>query len=88
MEVGETNLALRLMGGAETASLYDDACANLARDVALNEQGSGREADASLIADDAAMQAACVAVVLALAAACAAAAFGLLRVSRPIQTMT
>lgn len=81
MERGETAAALTLMGGAEIAGLYDDARANLARDVALNEQGARRDADAALIAADAAMQAACVAVVLALTAACAAAAFGLLRVS-------
>ncbi|MCJ2098011.1 methyl-accepting chemotaxis protein [Methylobacterium sp. E-046] len=88
MEAGQQPAALKLMSGPETANLYDEARANLSRDVALNEQGARRDANAAMSEADAATLAAYVAVALALAAACAAAAFGLLRVSRPIQGMT
>ena len=88
MEAGQQPDALKLMSGPETANLYDEARANLSRDVTLNEQGARRDADTAMSEADAAMLAAYIAVALAVAAACAAAAFGLLRVSRPIQTMT
>ncbi|MCJ2048673.1 MCP four helix bundle domain-containing protein, partial [Methylobacterium sp. J-070] len=88
MEVGQQPAALKLMSAPETANLYDEARADLSRDVTLNEQGARRDADAAMSEADAATLAAYIAVALALAAACAAAAFGLLRVSRPIQTMT
>ncbi|MCJ2119265.1 methyl-accepting chemotaxis protein [Methylobacterium sp. J-001] len=88
MEAGQQPAALKLMSAPETANLYDEARADLSRDVTLNEQGARRDADAAMSEADAASLAAYIAVVLALAAACAAAAFGLLRVSRPIQTMT
>ncbi|MCJ2093052.1 methyl-accepting chemotaxis protein [Methylobacterium sp. J-072] len=88
MEAGQQPAALKLMSAPETANLYDEARADLSRDVTLNEQGARRDADAAMSEADAASLAAYIAVALALAAACAAAAFGLLRVSRPIQTMT
>ncbi|MGU3421779.1 methyl-accepting chemotaxis protein [Methylobacterium sp. D54C] len=88
MEAGQQPAALKLLTAPETANLYDEARADLSRDVALNEQGARRDADKAMSDADAASLAAYIAVTLALMAACAAAAFGLLRVSRPIQTMT
>ncbi|XYD09845.1 methyl-accepting chemotaxis protein [Methylobacterium sp. NMS12] len=88
MEAGQQPAALKLLTAPETANLYDEARADLSRDVALNEQGARRDADKAMSEADAASLAAYIAVALALMAACAAAAFGLLRVSRPIQTMT
>ncbi|MCJ2050498.1 MCP four helix bundle domain-containing protein, partial [Methylobacterium sp. J-070] len=88
METGQQSSALKLMTAPETANLYDEARDDLTRDVALNEQGARRDADAAVSEADTAALAAYVAVALALTAACAAAAFALLRVSRPIQTMT
>ncbi|MCJ2084641.1 methyl-accepting chemotaxis protein [Methylobacterium sp. E-005] len=88
METGQQPAALKLMTVPETASLYDEARADLTRDVALNEQGARRDADTAKADADAAILAAYIAVALAVLAACAAAVFGLLRVSRPIQAMT
>ncbi|MEE7492294.1 methyl-accepting chemotaxis protein [Methylobacterium oryzae] len=88
IESGRQPAALALMSGPETANLYDEARAGLQRDVELNERGARRDVDAAKQGADAATLAAYVAVVLALSAASAAAAFGLLRVSRPIQAMT
>jgi methyl-accepting chemotaxis protein len=88
METGQQTAALRLMTAPEMAALYDDARANLMRDVALNEQGARRDAEAAMADANAAALAAYVAVALAILAACAATVFGLWRVSRPIQAMT
>ncbi|MCJ2087145.1 methyl-accepting chemotaxis protein [Methylobacterium sp. E-005] len=88
MESGQQSSALKLMTAPDTASLYDEARADLSRDVALNEQGARRDADLAVSEADTAALAAYVAVALTLTAACAAAAFALLRISRPIQTMT
>ncbi|MCJ2087174.1 methyl-accepting chemotaxis protein [Methylobacterium sp. E-005] len=88
MEAGQQSAALKLMTAPETATLYDEARADLSRDVALNEQGARRGADVAVSEADTAALAAYIAMALALAAACAATAFGLLRVSRPIQAMT
>ncbi|MCJ2086314.1 methyl-accepting chemotaxis protein [Methylobacterium sp. E-005] len=88
MESGQQPAALKLMTVPETAGLYDEARADLARDVALNQGGARRDADAAASEAETAALAAYIAVALALTAACAAAVFGQLRVSRPIQTMT
>jgi methyl-accepting chemotaxis protein len=88
MEAGQQSTALKLMTAPEAANLYDEARADLARDVALNEHRARRDADAAVSEADTAALAAYIAMALALAAACAATAFGLLRVSRPIQAMT
>ncbi|XYD11940.1 methyl-accepting chemotaxis protein (plasmid) [Methylobacterium sp. NMS12] len=88
MEAGQQSAALRLMTGSETANLYDAARAELTRNIALNEGGARRDAEAAMSEAGAATLAAYVAVALALLAACAATAFGMLRVSRPIQAMT
>ncbi|MCJ2105340.1 methyl-accepting chemotaxis protein [Methylobacterium sp. E-041] len=88
MEAGRQAAALTLMSAPEAVSLYNDARAALQRDVTLNEVSARRDADAATAEIGAATTAAYVAVVLALATAIAAAAFGLLRVSRPIQAMT
>ncbi|MBP32427.1 methyl-accepting chemotaxis protein [Methylobacterium sp.] len=88
MEAGQQPAALKLMSAPETANLYDQARAELSRDVTLNEQGAHRDADTAMSEADSATLAAYIAVALALAAACGAAAFGLLRVARPIESMT
>lgn len=88
MEAGQQQAALKLMNGSEAANLYEEARTTLSRDVALNEQGARWDAGVALEEIGTAASVAYVAVTLALLAACAAAAFGLLRVSRPIQTMT
>ena len=88
MEAGRQAAALTLMSGPEAFGLYDEARTALQRDVALNESGARRDADIATAEVGTATTAAYVAVVLALATALGAAAFGLLRVSRPIQTMT
>ena len=88
MENGQQAAALATMSGPDVVKLYDEARADIARDVALNEAGARKDADAAMVEADAAMVTAYIAVALAVLAAGAAAAFGLLRVSRPIQTMT
>ena len=88
MEAGQPAAALALMSNRETVGLYDDARAALAHDVELNEAGARRDASVAMSEVETSTLAAYVAIVLALTAALAAAAFGLLRVSRPIQLMT
>ena len=88
MEGGQQPAAIRLMTAPETASLYDEARADLARDVALNGRAASQDADAAMTGVDTATLAAYISVALAVLAACAAAAFGMLRVSRPVQAMT
>ena len=88
MEGGQRSAAVALMSGPGTVNLYNEARTALAGNVALNERGARREADAAMADTAAAALAAYVAVALALASALAAAAFGLMRISRPIQAMT
>ena len=85
---GQRASALALIGSPDTVNLYNEIRELLTRDVALNEGGARRDADAAMANTASATQTAYVAVSLALAAALAAAAFGLLRISRPIQAMT
>ncbi|MCJ2087895.1 hypothetical protein MKK88_18175, partial [Methylobacterium sp. E-005] len=47
MEAGQQSAALKLLTAHETATLYDDARADLSRDVALHEQGARRCAEDS-----------------------------------------
>ena len=88
METGQQAAALAAMSGPDSVKLYDEARAALTRDVAFNEAGARQDADAAMSEADAATLAAYIAVTLALAFALAATAFGLMRVSRPIQVMT
>ncbi|MDP4026455.1 methyl-accepting chemotaxis protein [Methylobacterium sp. NEAU 140] len=88
MKAGQQAAALALMTGPDAARLYDEARATLQRGVTLNEGGARRDADAAMAEVSAATGEAYGAVTLALLTALAAAAFGLLRVSRPITRMT
>ena len=88
MEEGKRDAALALMGGPAAVKLYDDVRAALMQAVAMNERGARRDADVAMAEADAATLAAYAAVVLAVASALGAAAFGLLRISRPIEKMT
>ncbi|WP_267427339.1 methyl-accepting chemotaxis protein [Methylobacterium sp. GC_Met_2] len=87
-EGGQTDEGLALLSKPDNINLYNDVRQALTRDVALNEHGAHSDADAAMAAASEAMVAVYVAITLALIAAAAAAAFGLLRVSRPIQSMT
>ena len=87
-EAGLMTEAAALIGSADNANLYDKAGEALNRVVAYNEQAARRDAAAVLSQIEAATATTYGAVVLALVAACLAAAFSLLRVSRPIQAMT
>jgi methyl-accepting chemotaxis protein len=87
-EGGRPGDGLALMGRPENINLYNDVRQALTRDVAMNERGAHADADAVVAAADDAATAVYVAVAFALVAAVAAATLGLLRVSRPIQSMT
>lgn len=88
MEAGRKAEAIALLSGHEAVHLYDEARAALQRGVSLNESGARRDADAAMADTASAMATAILAAALALVTALAAAAFGLLRVSRPIARMT
>ena len=85
---GHNSEGLALISRPENIGLYNDVRQALTQDVALNERGAHADADAAMAAADAAVTAVYAAVALALVAAAAAATFSMLRVSRPIQTMT
>lgn len=87
-EGGHNSEGLALLGRPENIGLYNEARQALSQDVSLNERGARMDADAAMVAADAAMTAVYAAVALALVAAAAAATFSLLRVSRPIQSIT
>ncbi|GLS68210.1 methyl-accepting chemotaxis protein [Methylobacterium tardum] len=87
-EGGQAAEGLALISRPENISLYNDVRNALAQDVALNEHGARTDADAAMTAADEAKTAVYVAIALAMVAAAAAAIFALMRVSRPIQTMT
>ncbi|RZM07399.1 MAG: HAMP domain-containing protein, partial [Sphingomonas sp.] len=87
-EAGLMSEAAALIGSPDNADLYKNARDALNRVVAYNEVGARRDAAAAMAQIDAATATTYGAIVLALVAACAAAAFSLLRVSRPIQAMT
>ena len=88
VEKGQMAEALALVSGPEHAESYNKIRQSLSRGVAYNEKGGQRDANTSMAAADTAIQVTYVAIGMALAAATGAAAFGLLRVSRPIQAMT
>ena len=88
MEAGHQAEATALLSGHDAVRFYDEARAALQRDVKLNESGARRDADAAMVDTATARTTAIVATLMALIAALAAAAFGLLRVSRPIARMT
>ncbi|TXN49968.1 MCP four helix bundle domain-containing protein, partial [Methylobacterium sp. WL2] len=85
---GRTSEGLALISRPENIGLYNDERQALTGDVALNERGAHADADAAMSAANEAATAVYAAIALALVAAAAAATFSLLRVSRPIQTMT
>ncbi|KNY20418.1 methyl-accepting chemotaxis protein [Methylobacterium sp. ARG-1] len=85
---GKQAEALALLSGADTVKIYDDARATLSRLVALNERNANREVGEAVARAKTASAAAWVNVILSVVAALGAAAFSLLRISRPIQGMT
>ncbi|TXN71896.1 methyl-accepting chemotaxis protein [Methylobacterium sp. WL6] len=87
-EDGRPGEGLAMIGRPENIGLYNEVRQALTRDVALNERGAHADADAVVAAADDAAIAVYAAIAIALAAAGAAATFSLLRVSRPIQSMT
>jgi methyl-accepting chemotaxis protein len=88
LKAGRQQDALAELTRADVLQIYNDLGETLAQDVALNERGAQREADASVGNADAASLAAYVAVGSAVLAALGAMLFGFLRVSRPIARMT
>lgn len=88
LEAGQKQEATALLSGPEAVRFYDDARAALQRNVKLNEGGARQDADAAMVSVGAATTTAYAAAALALFIAFLAAAFGFLRVSRPITWMT
>ena len=88
MEEGRQAAALAMMSGPAMVKLYDGARSALMQAVALNERAARHDADLAMAEADTTALTAYAAVALALGAALGAAAFGLLRISRPIQQMT
>ncbi|WCS27955.1 methyl-accepting chemotaxis protein [Methylobacterium sp. NMS14P] len=87
-EVGQSADGVRLMADPANIDLYNAARDTLAQDVALNERGAHADADSAMAATESATLMAYLFIALSVLAACGAAAFVLLRVSRPIQAMT
>ncbi len=85
---GNAHDGLAMMGSPETVAKFNAVRQTLGRDVALNQNGAVRDANAAKADVAAATTEAIVAIVLALIAAGAAGLFGVLRISRPIQIMT
>ncbi|MCJ2023851.1 methyl-accepting chemotaxis protein [Methylobacterium sp. J-067] len=88
MEAGQRAEAVALLSGPEAVRFYDEARAMLQRDVKLNEVSARRDAETAMGDVGSATSLAYIAAFLALITALAAAAFGFLRVSRPITRMT
>ncbi|MCJ2018256.1 methyl-accepting chemotaxis protein [Methylobacterium sp. E-065] len=82
------NEALAVISKPETVQIFNEIRDILGRDTTLNQGGARNDAERALSGADAATLAAYVALVLAIIAAASAAAFGFLRISRPIETMT
>ncbi|MGU3541805.1 methyl-accepting chemotaxis protein [Methylobacterium sp. A52T] len=87
-EAGQSAEGVRLMAEPANIDLYNAARDKLAQDVALNERGAHVDADSAMAATESATLTAYLFIALSVLAACGAAAFVLLRVSRPIQAMT
>ena len=80
--------ALALLTGSDTVKLYDDARAALSRLVVFNARNATQEVGNAVERANTASAAAWGSGILSVLAALAAAAFSLLRISRPIQRMT
>jgi methyl-accepting chemotaxis protein len=88
VEGGRPNEALALIAKPEVVQVFNEIRDILSRIKALNEGGARNDAALATSGADAAALSAYVALALAVIAAAGAAAFGFLRVSRPIETMT
>ncbi|MGU3407680.1 methyl-accepting chemotaxis protein [Methylobacterium brachiatum] len=87
-EAGQAAEGARLMSAPANINLYNAVRGMLAKDVALNERGAHADADSAMVATASATMMAYLAIGLGMVAAIGAALFVLMRVSRPIQTMT
>ena len=87
-EAGKAADGAQLMSAPTNINLYNDVRTALAKDVALNERGADVDADRAMAATASATLMAYLAIGLGMVAAIGAVVFVLLRVSRPIQTMT
>ncbi|SDN15608.1 methyl-accepting chemotaxis protein [Methylobacterium phyllostachyos] len=88
MEAGRQQDAIAILVKAESVAVYDDARKTLARLVSHDEVIASRDAGAAMDKANSATLTAVVGITLAIASALGAAIFGLLHISRPIQTMT
>jgi methyl-accepting chemotaxis protein len=87
-QAGQTAEAIQLMSDPANIEIYNNARSILARAVALNARSAQADANGAMAATNSATLTAYVAIGLSLAAACVAALFVILRISRPIQSMT
>ena len=88
MERGHRQEAMAELVGPTLLSLYGEAIDVLSQAVALNRDGSRRDADAAVVSAETASTVAWIAMALALLAAVGAMVFGFLRISRPITGIT
>ncbi|MEH3116230.1 MAG: methyl-accepting chemotaxis protein [Methylorubrum populi] len=88
MEQGRRPDAMAELVGPDLLKLYSESGEVLTRAVALNREGSQRDADVAVSGADAASQIAIVSMVLAMLAAIGAMVFGFQRISRPITRIT
>ncbi|MCJ2062301.1 methyl-accepting chemotaxis protein [Methylobacterium sp. J-088] len=88
LEAGRQQEAFAELANPTAVKIYTAVGETLEQDVAFNERGAQRDADASVSNADAATLAAYVAVAVAILTAVGAALFGFLRISQPITRMT
>ncbi|MGN7123437.1 methyl-accepting chemotaxis protein [Methylorubrum thiocyanatum] len=88
MERGERQEAMAELVGPSLMSLYSEAMDIMSQAIALNREGSRRDAEAAVISAETASMVAWIAMAVALLAAVGATLFGFLRISRPITGIT
>ncbi|MFD6316813.1 methyl-accepting chemotaxis protein [Methylorubrum thiocyanatum] len=88
MERGERQEAMAELVGPSLMSLYSEAMDVMSQAIALNREGSRRDAEAAVISAETASMVTWIAMAVALLAAVGATLFGFLRISRPITGIT
>ncbi|KAB7785132.1 methyl-accepting chemotaxis protein [Methylorubrum populi] len=88
MERGERQEAMAELVGPSLMSLYSEAMEIMSQAIALNREGSRRDAEAAVISAETASMVTWIAMAVALLAAVGATLFGFLRISRPITGIT
>ncbi|WP_438344599.1 methyl-accepting chemotaxis protein [Methylorubrum populi] len=88
MERGERQEAMAELVGPSLMSLYSEAMDIMSQAIALNREGSRRDAEAAVISAETASMVTWIAMAVALLAAVGATLFGFLRISRPITGIT